>query len=176
MTYYEWAMTRQVRWLILLLLVILIAILVINAVSPPQRWMRFKEEFWTGDRVLVALARRDREAAIWLAYERRTGREIAMLRRASQVARRASKVGKDVCNFAPVDLSGLDRPSRKTIALDRASRLIDCARAHGIPVPPLNPSWPYEAWRATMKFACERKSPACPWWRRVLSNVGIVTW
>ena len=40
----------------------------------------------------------------------------------------------------------------------------------------VNPSPAREAWRATMKFACERKSPACPMWRRVLANVGIVTW
>ncbi|MDE0101728.1 MAG: hypothetical protein OXN89_05055 [Bryobacterales bacterium] len=160
MTHYEWAITRQVRWLILLLLVILTAILVFH-VGFSEQWMRFKEEFWTGDRVVVAMSRRDREAALTLLYLRRMHQRLAVLERGIQLS-------KGVCNL----IINSVKPSE----LHEVSRVIDCARAHGIPVPPLNPTWPYEAWRDTVKIVCERKSPACPRWRRVLSNVGIVTW
>ena len=155
---YEWAITRQMRWLILLLLVILIAILVID-VRSSERWMSLKEGFWTGDRVVLALGRRDREAGVMLVWQIQMHRQLAELDRAIQVS-------KGVCN-------------RTITSVDPApaiARAVDCARANGIPVPPLNPSWPYEAWRATLKIVCERQSPACPWWRRVLSNVGVVTW
>ena len=65
---YEWAITRQVRWLILLLLVILIAILVID-VRSSERWMSHKEGYWTGDWVVLALGRRDREAGVMLVWQ-----------------------------------------------------------------------------------------------------------
>ena len=156
---YEWAITRQVRWLILLLLVILIAILVID-VRSSERWMSLKEGYWTGDRVVLALGRRDREAGVMLVWQIQMHRLRAELDRAIQVS-------KGVCNRTIVD------PADPAPAI---ARVVDCARANGIPVPPLNPSWPYEAWRATLKIVCERQSPACPWWRRVLSNVGVVTW